>query len=91
MGGRVPAATELMLQTGYPARDVAHLLGPALYEMLLTRLAVAPGVQRVVPASVAVELKEGVGAGACVFQSRDLSAVRRFAFRDRPAKRSVRS
>jgi hypothetical protein len=56
--------------------------------MLLTRVALAPGVQRVVLVSVAVELKEGVEACAGVFQSRDPSAIRRFAFGDRPAKRA---
>jgi hypothetical protein len=35
--------------------------------------------------SVAIELKEGAHALAGVFKSRDLSAVRRLAFRDRPA------
>lgn len=88
VGGCAPVVTDLMLQASYPARDVAHLLGPAPDEMLLTCLAVAPGVEGVVLVSVAVELKEGMGAGACVFQSRDLSAVRRFAFRDCPAKRA---
>jgi len=77
-----------MLQTRYPTRDVDHLVGPAPDEVLLTCLAVTPGVQCVVLVSIAVELKEGVGARAGVFESRHLSAIRRFAFRDRPAKRA---
>jgi hypothetical protein len=77
-----------MLQTRYPARDVDHLVRPAPDEVLLTCLALTPGVQCVVLVSIAVELKEGVGARASVFESRHLSAIRRFAFRDRPAKRA---